>query len=301
MILISFISAFSAPEEQPERVSTLWAVVITGLPIIAFYEIVCGRRSRIKLPEAASFEAKSHHFTQTQIDFISNVVHDLKSSLGLIKLAVSALTDPEFQTDFSSRNELLTSIEDEIERLDCTLHNLLDLSLEAGHRIVLHQSPADVFDLLRNAIESQKIMLRTGQSLAIDFPDAEIVMNLDGIRIVRVLRNLLENAIKYSPEGGTITIIGSVGEQTLRICVQDQGIGISSQNLSKVFDRFYRAADDNAHYPDGYGIGLPAAAAIIQAHGGEIWAESVSGVGSRFLFTLPLDLELKGYETDPFE
>ncbi|TEU11118.1 MAG: hypothetical protein E3J21_24425 [Anaerolineales bacterium] len=121
-----------------------------------------------------------------------------------------------------------------------------------------------------------------------DFPSDPLVVTVDPKRIEQVLRNLLSNAIKYSPEGGTITVQGRGDRSQLLIRVSDQGMGIPSEDLERIFERFYRVENEITQRVRGVGLGLAVCQGIVEAHGGRIWAESVLGVGSTFYFTLPV-------------
>jgi two-component system sensor histidine kinase VicK len=112
---------------------------------------------------------------------------------------------------------------------------------------------------------------------------------VDAKRIEQVLRNLLHNAIKYSPDGGTITVQGRGDESQLLVWVSDQGVGIPAQDLERVFERFYRVENEVTQRTRGAGLGLAVCRGVVEAHGGHIWAESAPGEGSKFYFTLPVD------------
>jgi signal transduction histidine kinase len=111
--------------------------------------------------------------------------------------------------------------------------------------------------------------------------------DVDPQRIEEVLRNLLDNAVKYSPDGGTITIAGVPHEDHVLIRVRDEGIGIPPDALEKIFERFYRVPDERTQQVNGTGLGLAVCRGIVTAHGGDIWAECHIGGGSVFSFTLP--------------
>src|SRR5204862_3764541 len=117
-----------------------------------------------------------------------------------------------------------------------------------------------------------------------DFP----VVNADSRRLEQVLRNLVENAVKYSPDGGTVTVRGDVEGKQATVSVSDEGIGIAPEDLARVFDRFYRAEGNAVRRAGGTGLGLSICQGIVQVHGGRIWADSTPGAGSTFHFTLPI-------------
>jgi two-component system sensor histidine kinase VicK len=120
-----------------------------------------------------------------------------------------------------------------------------------------------------------------------DFPSKPLVATVDSKRIEQVLRNLLTNAIKYSPEGGHITVQGRGDHRQLLIQVRDEGMGIPPEDLERVFERFYRVENEITQRVGGVGLGLAVCRAIVEAHGGRMWVESSLGVGSTFFFTLP--------------
>jgi signal transduction histidine kinase len=120
----------------------------------------------------------------------------------------------------------------------------------------------------------------------VDLPAVPIV-DADPHRVEQVLRNLIDNAVKYSPGGGMIVIRGEVDETQVTISVSDQGPGIAPEHLNRLFDKFYRVESGLGRHVVGSGLGLPIARTIVESHGGRIWAESRPGEGSTFYFTLP--------------
>ena len=121
-----------------------------------------------------------------------------------------------------------------------------------------------------------------------EFPGGFPMVEADPRRLEQILHNLLENAVKYSPKGGRIVVQGTVRGQNAVISVSDQGIGIPTEQLDKVFERFYRIESPLTRRAGGSGLGLPITKALVEAHGGRIWVESQPGKGSSFIFTLPL-------------
>jgi signal transduction histidine kinase len=121
----------------------------------------------------------------------------------------------------------------------------------------------------------------------LDFPGGFPLIDADPLRVKQVLRNLVNNAIKYSPKGGLVTIRGEVRPTELIVSIVDQGIGIASADLSSLFEKYFRVKASTGQQIAGSGLGLPVARAIVEAHGGQIWAESKVGEGSIFSFSLP--------------
>ena len=124
--------------------------------------------------------------------------------------------------------------------------------------------------------------------MVLDYPQDFPIVDADPQRIVQVLRNLLDNAVKYSPDGGLIIVRGEVHEEEVVISVADQGVGLAPEDLNRLFEKFFRVRSGLGHHVVGSGLGLPISRAIVESHGGRIWAESQVGQGSTFYFTLPL-------------
>ena len=122
-----------------------------------------------------------------------------------------------------------------------------------------------------------------------DFADDFPIVDADPLRIEQVLRNLLDNAVKYSPQGGMIVVRGEAQEKRAIVSVADQGMGIAPEHLNRLFEKFFRVESVAGQHVVGSGLGLPIARTIVEGHGGHIWAESRLGEGSTFYFTLPLE------------
>jgi signal transduction histidine kinase len=122
----------------------------------------------------------------------------------------------------------------------------------------------------------------------VDFPPRFPIVDADPHRIEQVLRNLVDNAVKYSPDGGLVIVQGTVSEDEVEISVADQGVGIAPEHLNRLFEKFFRVESGLGHHVVGSGLGLPIARTIVESHGGHIWAESQVGEGTTLYFTLPL-------------
>ena len=178
-------------------------------------------------------------------------------------------------------------IEEEADRLTELIENLLDASrLQAGG-LALKRSDVNLPDLAQRrgrALANPDPAATPSWSI---FPQIFPIILADETRIEQVLSNLISNAIKYAP-GGEIRISGQVRPEMVIVCVSDQGPGIAAEDIPHVFDRFYRAPE-MARQTKGAGLGLYLARAIIEAHGGRIWVDTVPGQGARICFSLPRD------------
>jgi signal transduction histidine kinase len=121
----------------------------------------------------------------------------------------------------------------------------------------------------------------------VDFPSPFPIVDADPQRVTQVLRNLLDNAVKYSPNGGLVVVRGEAGETEIVLSVADQGEGIAPEHLNRLFEKFFRIKSGLGRHVVGTGLGLPIARTIVETHGGRIWAESQLGQGTTFYFTIP--------------
>jgi signal transduction histidine kinase len=220
-------------------------------------------------------------------EFMATVSHDLKSPLSFIKGLSSlrrrrAVVSPETQPLLDA----LEQIEHSAGRMARQLDELVDAScLEAGRAIDLHREPTDLVALARQVVaEHQQTTER--HAVQIESSRPELMGSWDPVRIERVLTNLLNNAIKYSPRGGSVSVRIDVDSQAV-VQVEDQGEGIPAADLPHIFERFRRGANVEKHIP-GTGIGLAGARQIVELHGGTIGAESRVGEGTTVTLRLPL-------------
>lgn len=220
---------------------------------------------------------------QAQRDFVANVSHELKTPLTSIQGFSQAILDgAERDPAHAAR-----IINDEASRMRRLVDGLLDLArLDAGQS-ALHRVPTDLAAILRSVAE--KLALRANEksvALRVDVPPLPAVV-ADGDRLAQVFTNLLDNAIKHTPGGGTVTLSAQAASGVAAVTVTDTGAGIPADDLSRIFERFYRI-DKSRAAGQGYGIGLAITKEIVHAHGGAIKAESVVGLGTKFTVRLPV-------------
>jgi PAS domain S-box-containing protein len=227
--------------------------------------------------------------------FVSVVSHELKTPVALIKGYVGTLRREDVSWESEIVQDSLQVIEDEADRLTELIENLLDASrLQAGG-FSLNLAEVNV-DKLADSV-AERIQIRTNQhNILIQFPEDFPTLVGDKNRLEQVFNNLLENAVKYSPEGGDIRISGQLRSKQIIICIQDEGTGISRDDIPHVFDRFYRA-DDAAKNTQGAGLGLYLSRAIIEAHNGRIWVEPRSEKGTRICFSIPRENDRDNTQT----
>jgi len=223
-------------------------------------------------------------------DFVSNVSHELRTPLTAIKGLVETLRDGAVD-DRKVRDRFLATIEDETDRLIRLVNDLLVLSKADSRALKLKREPLDIRDLIEESVQKLAPQLEErGILVEVIAPDEPQLVLADADRIEQVLVNLLDNAIKYSPEGGRVTVAiddGGPAPEMVGVAVRDRGLGIPAEDLPRVFERFYRVDRARARDGGGSGLGLSIAKAIVEAHGGEITLRSEEGQGTTVRFTLP--------------
>ncbi|PLS77119.1 MAG: histidine kinase [Chloroflexi bacterium] len=234
---------------------------------------------------------------QQQATFVSVISHELKTPVAIIKGYAGTLGRPDATWDEATLRDGLQVIEEEADRLNELIGNLLDVSrLQAGG-LRLHLGPVDLPALTARLTQGLAATASDQFEFQLRFPPSFPPVHADEERIRMVLANLLSNAVKYSPQGGVVRVGGwTEGDQAL-IYVSDQGVGIAPEDQQRVFERFYRVDNSLGRQTQGAGLGLYLARAIVEAHGGQLRVESQPGRGSRFIFTLPL--ERRSLAVDP--
>jgi signal transduction histidine kinase len=225
---------------------------------------------------------------QMQVDFVANVSHELRTPLTAVKGTVETLRDGAVD-DPEVRDRFLETVEVETDRLIRLVNDLLLLSRADSEALNLQRQPLDLGELARQTAnrlahraEAQGLDLQVQSEL----PLPPVLADRD--RIEQVLVNLLDNACKYSPPGGTIHVrVAADADGLVRVSVRDEGIGIPAAELARIGQRFYRADRARSRAEGGSGLGLAIARALVEAHGGRLWLESEEGRGTTVSFTLP--------------
>lgn len=244
-------------------------------------QIIANVRDMTRLREAEELK-------QTLLSVIS---HELKTPVSIIKGYAETLAREDATWDRQTLAEGLTVIEEEADRLDKLITNLLEASrLQAGG-LKLRLSYVDLADMAKTAVENLQATT-TKHQFTLDFPETYPPLQGDFERLREVLTNLIGNAIKYSPEGGLITVGGKLGKNNMvRLYVSDEGIGIPPAEQEQIFERFHRVDNRLTRQAPGTGLGLFLVRAVVEAHGGRVWVESRPGQGSIFWVELPVAFE----------
>lgn len=240
-------------------------------------QVIANVRDMTRLREAEELK-------QTLLSVIS---HELKTPVSIIKGYAGTLAREDANWDKATLAEGLAVIEEEADRLNRLISNLLEASrLQAGG-LKLQLSYLNLADLARTAVESLQTTTAK-HTFKLDFPAGFPPILGDHERLREMLTNLIGNAIKYSPEGGLITVGGEPGKNnSVRLYVRDRGIGIPPSEQERIFERFHRVDNRLARQAPGTGLGLFLVRAVVEAHGGRVWVESTLGRGSVFWVELP--------------
>ena len=230
---------------------------------------------------------------RTREEFVGNVSHELRTPLSLIKGYAETLLDgakdnPEVATKF------LQTIDRNARRLDLLIQDLLTISTLESGTIALNPQPVSLLKLADRCFGDIKTRAAL-RRVTLNNQLPEITVQADETRCDQVLSNLLENAVKYGREGGTVTVGGRmVDDGKVEVFVQDDGPGIPAAALERVFERFYRVDKARSREEGGTGLGLAIVKHIVQSHGGKVWVESEPGQGAKFFFTLPAEGQVGG-------
>jgi signal transduction histidine kinase len=222
-------------------------------------------------------------------DFVSNVSHELRTPLALIRLYAETLELGRITTK-EKKHEYYKIIRKESERLTGLINNILDFSrIEAGHKEYEFRE-TDIADLVRNTLDSYRYQIeQQGFTLKEEIDESVPSVCVDREAIARALLNLMNNALKYSQNEKYLRVKLYRENGSLKLEVEDHGIGITSREQTKIFEKFYRTGDPLVHNTKGSGLGLSLVRHISDAHGGSINVDSTPGKGSRFTLTLPLN------------
>lgn len=218
-------------------------------------------------------------------DFITNISHELRTPLASLRALVETLQDGALE-DPPAAQRFLGLMDVEVDALTQMVEELLELARIESGRVPLRMIPTKLEEIVGPAVERMTQQAqRAGVRLHVNLPADLPPLLADGARAGQVVTNLVHNAIKFTPKKGVVTVTAELRGGEVVVSVDDTGLGIPTQDLPRIFERFYKA--DHARSSGGTGLGLAIARHIVEAHGGRIWATSVEGKGSTFYFALP--------------
>ncbi len=228
---------------------------------------------------------------QERREFVSNVSHELRTPLTSMRSYIEALSEGAWKDPEIAPNFLKVTL-DETDRMIRMINDLLSLSrMDSGNAKL--QSEYINFNELVNFVLDRFDMMVTNESkkylIRREFTKRELWVEVDTDKMIQVIDNIMNNAIKYSPDGGIITVKLMETHNNIVLSINDQGLGIPKKDLTKIFDRFYRVDKARARQQGGTGLGLAISREVIKSHGGAIWAESREHRGSTFYIMLPYE------------
>jgi two-component system, OmpR family, sensor histidine kinase SaeS len=225
-------------------------------------------------------------------ELIANVSHDLRTPLASIQSFVEALQDDVIE-DKDVFDQYLKTIQSETKRLGYLIHDLFQLTQLESEVEVFDPEPYHVDKLLIEALENQYVYMEEKElHVQVDIPEKLPIVAVMPEKMMRVLVNLLQNAIRYSMSGDTLNIVAEEEAKMIRISITDEGEGIPLEEQSFIFERFYRVEKSRSKEYGGSGLGLAICKSIVELHGGRIGVVSEQGEGSTFYFTIPICKEL---------
>jgi PAS domain S-box-containing protein len=220
-------------------------------------------------------------------DFFSMATHELRTPLTSITMSAGLLAELVGGQGGKVAG-LARLVDDSAQRMRRLVDDLLDLSRLEHGRLTLYRRDFNLEAVIEHASEEiAPLVERKGQRLAIQLPEGGCQVNADATRIEQIILNLLANAVKYTPEGGRISLSVSQDEAETVVTVADNGPGVSEDDRERIFERFFRSKQDATSATGGTGLGLPIARMLVELHGGRVWLEDAPGGGSVFRFTIP--------------
>lgn len=252
------------------------SILFTIIILSAFYLTVRTMFNQKKLSEIKS-------------DFINNMTHELKTPLATISLAIDALTNEKVIHDTDKIRYYSKMIKDENKRMNKQVEKILQSARIEKQDIKLNLQDLDAHEIINKVADSVNLqILDKNGKLFVNNTASQYMIHADDVHFSNVVFNLLDNAIKYSDANLVIEIITKNEGNMLVLQVKDNGIGMSKETQSRVFEKFYRAHTGNLHNVKGFGLGLSYVKAIVEAHGGKVKVDSILGKGSTFSAYFPL-------------
>lgn len=237
---------------------------------------------------AHSFNAMADQLARSESarrNMLADIAHELRNPIGVISSHLEAMMDEVFPTD----KEQLASLFDETLLLSRLVNDLRELALADAGQLTLNRAPTDLVALVERTVSAFQPQAKEQQiTLTNELVQNLPLLNLDAQRIEQVLRNLLSNALHYTPAQGEVTVMLTREKNLARVAVRDTGTGIAPDALPHVFERFWRGDKSRSRAQGSTGLGLAIAKQWIEAHGGQIGVESELGKGTVFWFTLPI-------------
>lgn len=266
------IQSFILRQIAPQIMFSFFLTIITVIAFILLYRNV---RAQQRLMELKN-------------DFISNVTHELKTPVATVSVALEALKNFHALNDPKLTNEYLDIARNELNRLTLMTDKILKAAVFENKGITIQKETVDLQRTVVQILDSMRLIFEKRQARISFVPEGEVfTMEGEHAHITNVIYNLLDNALKYSPEKPVISIGLKETPEHLILSVKDEGLGIPGEYKKKIFEKFFRVPTGDIHNIKGYGLGLSYVAGVVKAHQGTIEVESESGKGSTFIIRWP--------------
>lgn len=253
----------------------LFSFLLTTVTLVAFIILYRNVRAQQRLMELKN-------------DFISNVTHELKTPVATVSVALEALKNFHALNDPKLTNEYLDIARNELNRLTLMTDKILKAAVFENKGIIIQKEMVDVHKTLIQVIDSMRLLMEKRLGVVSFHTEGKnFIVEGEATHITNVIYNLLDNALKYSPDKPVITIGLTETPTEVVLSIQDEGLGISSEYKKKIFEKFFRIPTGDIHNIKGYGLGLSYVAGVVKAHGGLIDVKSEPGKGSTFIIHWP--------------
>ena len=252
-------------------VSTLFIIILLGIAFFYLVKILVYQKS----------------FEEMKDDFTNNMTHELKTPIAVTYSAIDALLNFKQGEDRQKRVKYLQICLEQLTKLGNLVEQILSMSMEKRKSLLLHKEELLIKDIVYQQVDLHKLKADKEVVFHIQIEPTDMKVYADNIHLNMIISNLLENGIKYSDKVADISIVCAQEESYSYISVKDAGIGIRSQNIKHIFDKFYRVPNGNIHNVKGYGLGLFYVKQIVEKHHGEVAVKSTFGKGSVFTIKLP--------------
>lgn len=253
------------------------SVIVVCIFVFSFYYILASNLKQKKLSTIKN-------------DFISNMTHEFKTPISTISLASEMLSDASISQTPEKQSRYLKMIRDENKRLSVLVESILQTSILDKGEFKLKLSEIDLHEIINTAINNTQLLIsQKGGTINTFLTAQRYKLMADRVHLTNIVFNLIDNAIKYTVDVPEITVKTENIDDSIRISVKDNGIGISKENQKKIFDKFYRVPTGNVHNVKGFGLGLSYVLAVVEKHGGTVEVQSELGKGSTFIITIPFE------------
>jgi two-component system, OmpR family, phosphate regulon sensor histidine kinase PhoR len=244
---------------------------------------------------------KQKNLANIKNDFINNMTHEFKTPISTISLAVEVMKDREVKKDDNKMTRYLNIIQDENRRLGTQVEKVLQMALLDKGEVKLRLGSVDIHETIEQVLTNLSVQIEQKNGIVnLELEAENPELEADEVHLTNIIYNLLDNANKYSPKSPVITIRTENIGNALKISILDKGIGMTKEQITRIFERFYRVPTGNLHDVKGFGLGLSYVKKMIESHNGQIFVESKLGEGSKFeiIFITPL-LALPHRQSDP--